>query len=723
MSRSYAGRGAKECLGRSLESENVFIGDSTVREVFWAMARQLNRQAALEASTSAERHQDLTFAEGRTSIQFYWDPYLNSSHAPQYMSRTRANALDGEANGLVVIGAGLWFSGHKRDPIQEFKEAIDALTSHLPLPDTSSLGIHRPRIMPVQPPYYEKLDEGHKMLKPDKINAMNEYLEEIADMHDVDLLTAFLRMADNMPGTAWEPRGLHLMPQVTDRQAELLLNLHCNSIERSYPLDGTCCLDYKWSFVQLALGVAGTALLGVVLWTELQIWTKVGEGSFFEKSKKHLPTLWAFLIMCAVLLYCYLADRTHLFNKMSKLYNTQDWCVFIVGITIAGVATIRKSVTPGRPNQEKPTNQNQPFLSRDQTDEWKGWMQLLILAYHYTGGSKVLWIYKIIRLLVASYLFMTGYGHAAYFYQKNDFSMKRVVAILIRLNLLSFLLPWSMQSDYLFYYFAPLVTYWYAVIYITMRVKSHWNQNMTLFLVKVGISACLTTVLHTQPWLLEPFFQCINYVFGSRWDATEWLFRCALDQYIVYIGMLVSVLYIRAKKPPAPPAPPQNSMATTAHTRPGKPPHLKNSLYFAASGSAILVYCYVSSLGTTKTSSNALHTYISPLPILAFVHLRNSSRSLRNYYSEAFAWIGKISLETFILQYHIWMAADTKGLLDLGWFGVAGMGDRSGILGRGMGLSRWADCIILGMVFVWVGSKTAAATGGITAGCMKVMFG
>jgi hypothetical protein len=56
-------------------------------------------------------------------------------------------------------------------------------------------------------------------------------------------------------------------------------------------------------------------------------------------------------------------------------------------------------------------------------------MQLIILVYHYTGVSQHLVIYVWIRLLVASYIFMSAYGHFSYFWYKGDYSLQRLCQV------------------------------------------------------------------------------------------------------------------------------------------------------------------------------------------------------------------------------------------------------------------------------------------------------
>lgn len=343
---------------------------------------------------------------------------------------------------------------------------------------------------------------------------------------------------------------------------------------------------------------------------------------------------------------------------------------------------------------------DQPFLPRDQTDEWKGWMQFAILIYHYTGASKILQIYEVIRILVASYLFMTGFGHTVFFYQKGNYSFPRLASVLIRMNMLSCLLPYIMRTDYLFYYFAPLITFWYIVIYVTMGIAHSQNSSLSFLTCKIVLSAWLISTLTRTPGLFEKVFTVLERTCRIHWNVTEWRFRLQLDGYIVYVGMICGILFVRI-----------SSSLRGQHSE-GNPIQFIHHYWLPLRLSAIItalltlpVFWRLTRHFSNKLDYNGWVPYMSCFPILSFVVLRNCSRHTRNFHSSIFAWLGRHSLETFTLQFHIWLAADTKGLLALGIFGrnptyIAG---------------RWPDFALLTVIFFWVSWHVAAATGTITA--------
>jgi len=279
---------------------------------------------------------------------------------------------------------------------------------------------------------------------------------------------------------------------------------------------------------------------------------------------------------------------------------------------------------------------------------------------------------------------MSGYGHFTFYYKKADYGFLRIAQIMTRLNLLTIALAYVMDADYLYYYFAPLVSLWFLIIYTTMAIGSQYNERTAFILAKIAVSAIVVTWIFKSGWVIEGMFTILERFCNIRWSAKEWIFRVTLDMWIVYVGMLTALAFIKIKEKRFTDSPHWMKIQQGA---------------IAASAVAMIWFFWFEISQPTKFVYNAYHPYMSFVPVMAFVVLRNATPTLRSASSSAFVFIGKCSLETFIIQYHFWLAGDTKGILM-----VLPLGTRW----------RSLNMVISTIMFIYVSHKVAEATGSLT---------
>ncbi|KAJ3124637.1 hypothetical protein HK101_006095, partial [Irineochytrium annulatum] len=438
--------------------------------------------------------------------------------------------------------------------------------------------------------------------------------------------------------------GIHYTDVVADAEVELVLNEVCNAAVYAGEMHDktTCCVPYPLPAWREALTLVVFVIIGPLALLYRTLCPSATPHAYVAPLVPGQKLAFALSMMCLAIWYCYIADRTPVFMKTAKYYSTYDFVVMNIIWLVPSLMTFK---------QEKDSS----FLNRFQTDEWKGWMQYIILVYHYTGGSSIIPIYSFVRILVSSYLFMTGYGHFTFFYKKADFSFPRIAKVLVRLNVLSVLLAYATGNDTAFYYFGPLVSYWFMVIYATMAILPSWNTNTPLLLVKMAATNAASVALFNVAWIRDAFFDTMKLTLGITWDSRESGFRLALDQYVVHVGMLTALLVIRLQ-------------AGDAGDLLKDPVRFGWWRRLAVGASALAWIAYfafwsVEGGAVTKEANNAIHPYVSPVMVLAFAVLRNGGEWARARTSVFMRWVGLFSLETFVLQYHLFLAVDTRGLL------------------------------------------------------------
>ncbi|KAG7338391.1 10 TM acyl transferase domain found in Cas1p-domain containing protein [Nitzschia inconspicua] len=304
-------------------------------------------------------------------------------------------------------------------------------------------------------------------------------------------------------------------------------------------------------------------------------------------------------------------------------------------------------------------NDKTEILNRDQTEEWKGWMQFMFLLYHYYHAEEV---YNSIRIMITCYVWMTGFGNFSFFYLKADYGVVRVLQMLWRLNFLVLFLCLTQGTTFILYYICLLHTYYFFMVYVIMKIGHQYNYTKWWVRIKLAaLAIVIFLVWDCDLGLFKlfhfPFFGETPMMGANAGAMWEWYFRSTLDHWSTYLGMIfalnfpITSLFYRKLEAMSP---------------------LKEFLGKGAMGAALFAAFAIWASGPfrqEKFDYNQTNAYYGFIPLITYIYFRNLTPFLRNHTLELLHQIGKTTLETYLMQHHIWLTSNAKSLLTLvpGW--------------------------------------------------------
>jgi N-acetylneuraminate 9-O-acetyltransferase len=262
------------------------------------------------------------------------------------------------------------------------------------------------------------------------------------------------------------------------------------------------------------------------------------------------------------------------------------------------------------------------------------------------------------------------------------------------------------------YYICPLHTLYTLMVYATMAIAPKLNVSLKGQAVKIGACLLVTAVCWESRTVFDTIWSPLTFLVGyqdprrsslpvalalstgvypggsgsstsfrgssflaNNTDPTattasiatsavpdklhEWHFRSSLDRYVWIYGMACAAL-----KPSL-----SSWLETTSNTSRWKRNLARSMTAVVALAAGGAWFQAIGSL--PKLQYNRLHPFTSWVPITSWILLRNLTPSLRRTHLAVFSWLGCITLETYIAQFHTWLStegvpdAQPKGLLEL----------------------------------------------------------
>eukprot|EP00607_Mallomonas_marina_P004963 CAMPEP_0182439996 /NCGR_PEP_ID=MMETSP1167-20130531/86781_1 /TAXON_ID=2988 /ORGANISM="Mallomonas Sp, Strain CCMP3275" /LENGTH=695 /DNA_ID=CAMNT_0024633825 /DNA_START=723 /DNA_END=2810 /DNA_ORIENTATION=- len=183
-----------------------------------------------------------------------------------------------------------------------------------------------------------------------------------------------------------------------------------------------------------------------------------------------------------------------------------------------------------------------------------------------------------------------------------------------------------------------------------MAIYSEVNHTKWMVRVKLVVLAVVIYILwDINGGMFDIVFSflgttpCIGAGNGSVW---EWYFRTSLDHWSAFLGMIFALNFPLAEQ-----------FFTKAKGIP---------LVLTAIGlGTISVWWFLEYYMKSKLEYNLTHSYSAIIPLTSYIFFRNITPGIRSGVSGSLHDLGKTTLETYLLQHHVWLTSNAKTLLNI----------------------------------------------------------
>jgi hypothetical protein len=268
-------------------------------------------------------------------------------------------------------------------------------------------------------------------------------------------------------------------------------------------------------------------------------------------------------------------------------------------------------------------------------------MQWGFIFYHY---YRVYYVYNEIRVFVSAYVWMTGFGNFLYFDKKGDFSIERFVSMILRINYFPLLLSFFLAVPLEYYYVVPLHTTGFVVTMITCFIASrlesrcgwsYWKSRTAA----VGLSLVAHILFYETPAV-------DSLLFFSK----EYHFRFQADKYSAWMGMASALLWGKV-----------GEYMQWAHGYENERRRKLASVVQCGVGVALIAFWYgMFGSITDKYTYNPVHPYVFVFAVIGWLMVRNCTRYLTECHSTLLEFLGRNTLETYVLQFHLFMSHNVQ---------------------------------------------------------------